>query len=355
MRIDEFFLECAVFLCRQTKTLRDPFATAFFVDWTDANGFGWRYVVTARHCIEDVPTHEIFVRVNYGVAREITGYRDIPTRKDDWFKHDSADVAMMRYDHQDDLLKFHSVPFGTFIDGEYRFRPSRPFYRAETINALRGSTESEVKIGDDVFFTGLFAQSAGSKINLPIARFGNVSRMPSDELIGIETRARGPVKVRAYLAECRSWSGHSGSPAFWYYPLYTSRPVIGAGTVFTGKNDVMAFLGLVSGHFDIEKAAKVKTDAKRLITELNAGIAIITPAANIAELFMRDDVEEDRKKVLADSQRKQRGATADFLDLEEPKQKTLAKKPEDRIDIPIPTRGRFERDLAKAIRKRDKK
>src|SRR5271154_4930326 len=68
VRIDGFFLDCTVFLCRQTKTLRDPFATAFFVDWTDPNGLGWRYVVTARHCIEDVPAQEIFVRVNYGVG-----------------------------------------------------------------------------------------------------------------------------------------------------------------------------------------------------------------------------------------------------------------------------------------------
>jgi hypothetical protein len=307
VRIDGFFLDCTVFLCRQTKTLRDPFATAFFVDWTDAKGLGWRYVVTARHCIEDVPSQEIFVRVNYGVGHEITGFRDIPTRKDDWFTHDRADVAMMRYDHQQgDFLKFRSVPFATSVDGEYRFRPTRPFYRQETIDALRASTEAQVQIGDDVFFTGLFAQSAGSKINLPIARFGNISRMPSDELIGIETRARGLVKVRAYLAECRSWGGHSGSPAFWYYPLYTSRPVIGAGSVSTGKSDVVAFLGLVSGHFDIEKTAKVKTDAKRLITELNAGIAIITPAANMAELFRRDDLEEDRKKALSDFQQKQR-------------------------------------------------
>ena len=51
--------------------------------------------------------------------------------------------------------------------------------------------------------------------------------------------------------------------------------------------------------------------------------------------------------------RKRNAPTMD--DAGAPSQKTHAPNPEDRISVPIPTRGQFERDLGKAIRKRDKK
>jgi hypothetical protein len=52
-------------------------------------------------------------------------------------------------------------------------------------------------------------EQPGEKQNLPIARFGQISRMPKEPII-----RRGDIwdSVDAYLVECRSWGGHSGGP-----------------------------------------------------------------------------------------------------------------------------------------------
>ncbi len=62
-----------------------------------------------------------------------------------------------------------------------------------------------------VFFVGLFAQDYGRQQNLPVARFGQISRMPI-EPVTFKYPGGVTTKALAYLVECRSWGGHSGSP-----------------------------------------------------------------------------------------------------------------------------------------------
>lgn len=66
--------------------------------------------------------------------------------------------------------------------------------------------------------------------------------------------------------------------------------------------NIVGFLGLVSAHFDIEKTAKGYSD---IVTELNAGIAVITPAESIRELLFREDIVEDREKRKARGKRQE--------------------------------------------------
>jgi len=59
-----------------------------------------------------------------------------------------------------------------------------------------------------------------------------------------------------------------------------------------------AFMGLVSGHYDIEKEAETTGEYYGHIqTELNSGIAIVTPAIAVTELLTREDLVEHRKKL----------------------------------------------------------
>jgi len=227
-----------------------------------------------------------------------------------------------------------------------------------------------VETGHDLFFPGLFVQSAGRNANLPIVRFGNIARMPGDELLTLESEIRR-MQIRGYLAESHSWGGHSGSPVFWHYTYNINIPIevrqyrsplcIKAGRTPTRQANVMigvgwaqGLLGLVSGHYDIPMNAR---DRNRNPTDfqlgVNAGIAIVTPAENIRELLMRQDVVENRQQRADEIE--EPAATADSARLDNNEQLTLAPDPKDRIKIPILTREQFERDLKKATRKRDKK
>jgi hypothetical protein len=63
---------------------------------------------------------------------------------------------------------------------------------------------------------GLFSEHPGGDHNEPIARFGNIALMPAEKVtvdVGDST-----AHIRAYLVEARSWGGHSGSPAFVFFP-----------------------------------------------------------------------------------------------------------------------------------------
>jgi len=120
-----------------------------------------------------------------------------------------------------------------------------------------------------------------------------------------------------------------------------------------GRGWIEGLLGLVSAHFDneVSSPAGVPSD-EAVIAALNAGIAVITPSENIRELLMSDEMKEDRRErgEKLRKQAKETAATADFVI--QKKQRTHARKREDRIDIPIPTRGGFVGDLARATRRK---
>lgn len=301
----------------------EPFGTAFFVLAPDRPDLGeewvkekaWLYVVTARHCIEEVPTDTIYVRVNTS-----KGVVDRPTKKDDWFRHDSADVATIYFDLTDSQKwshSFYAVAFPYFVERDCTITPGPNTYLPPADKFVRGR-RLKIQLGDDLFFPGLFVQSAGTAENLPIARFGNISRMPSDELIALESKARGKIKIRAYLAESHSWGGHSGSPVFWIHNLNLADEIKdGDGKirpVMVDRTYIVAFLGLVSAHFDIPMEAIPKpeqSEKSAFITKLNSGMAVVTPAEDVRELLMREDVMEDRniRRAVIDDTRRDARAT----------------------------------------------
>lgn len=66
--------------------------------------------------------------------------------------------------------------------------------------------------------------------------------------------------------------------------------------------DHIAFLGLVSAHYDIPTLAETTEELPgRVSTRLNAGISAITPSHFILELLNRADVAEQRSEVVARS------------------------------------------------------
>jgi hypothetical protein len=269
VRVTDHFFGCIAFLCVEAseQTTPIPKGTAFAVSVSDSDrsDVAYCYLVTARHNLEVAQTDRIFVRVNTD-----DGFRDILTDRSRWQKHDSADVACLLFSS----AQLEQIPLSVFVgaDFPYHFRFSE------------AGANFPVSVGTEVFFVGLFVQQPGRGWNLPIARFGHVSRMPTEPIAQSFCDGAYSFEQVAYLAECRSWGGHSGSPAFCIF--HTKEK--GAPLRYIG------FLGLVSGHYDIPTAVKSRNDEERFLAAVNSGIAVVTPAESVRELLFRDDVTEAR-------------------------------------------------------------
>jgi hypothetical protein len=185
----------------------------------------------------------------------------------------------------------------------------------------------------------LFVRHKGRERNIPILRTGTIASLPEEPvtLIGADGKER---EIKAYLVETHSVGGLSGSPVF-ANPMVTAK--VGPDIQLQARH---IWIGLVSAHWDFEPD---QTEQENI----NSGIAIVSPRESVMEVFEHADLFEMREKEMI---RRMKNKAPTMDDAGEPMmQKTRAPKPEDRIDIPIPTRGQFEHDLAKATRKRDKK
>lgn len=220
------------------------------------------------------------------------GIDHFESHKTDWIASDDSDVSCLSFwspERRRPDINHASFLLSELVgkDGTY----SGP-------SLTEASTPSHVGLGDDLAFVGLFSKRPGTSRNVPIVRFGNVSAMPGDPItvtLGDEEKAYN-FDVVGYLAECKSWGGHSGAPVLWT----TTRigRVIGVEGMKGPKQRFphTGLLGLVSAHFDIEQKAHGTGDMPAEIrTAINSGIAVVTPASKIIELLEREDVVDERK------------------------------------------------------------
>lgn len=298
VKLTDSFLNTVAFLCIEEEVepgRREvvPRATAFFVTVRDPDhpGATYPYVVTARHCIEETAGRPFFIRFNWQQE-----FDDKQTHEGEWFLHHDphSDVAV--------------APFAPSGRGNYAISVLEPdkFVRADytvdpstLMNRGVSPVRFPVSTGDGVVFISLFVQAPGTLSNLPVARFGHIARMPR-ELVRFRRSDGTEVELLGYLAESYSWGGHSGAPAFWHHPAVRMVEVQEEGkepVQVPVTDDIKALLGVVSGHFDIAQKAEVKGDILGSVsTNINAGMAVITPAEAIRELLMREDVVADRQE-----------------------------------------------------------
>ena len=311
VRIQPEFLQSVVFICddaqlRDSKsTYRRVIGTGFCIRIL-LDGFQFIYFVTARHVVEGPDTEILYVRVR----TEDGGMVDIETAPRDWYTHDNADVAAIPMNIPESK-RVHGVALGVeiFIDADYVYRiPTSYPERVTGILNGRGiaNPEISVSVGDEVSFVSLFSQRPGQNTLLPVARFGRVSAMPTEPIRMTTFGGLSEFQGLAYLVESHSWGGHSGAPAFWYVPILRKWSANdGSGEAYQ-QDYIPALLGLVSGHFPI--GGRVTTqltspdeskEQQRIRTELNSGIAIVTPASEIKNLLMRDDLVKERVDIVA--------------------------------------------------------
>jgi GNAT superfamily N-acetyltransferase len=147
--------------------------------------------------------------------------------------------------------------------------------------------------GDDVFLYGRLVTHDGQQRNRPVVRFGNISMLPDNDC---------PVKVGereqiAFLVECRSLSGFSGSPAFVH--LAQPRLTDQRGWIPGG----LRFLGVDCAHVPFWSQAREAphSDAPRIsetFVETNTGIAVVIPAWRLRALINDEPLATVRETAL---------------------------------------------------------
>jgi hypothetical protein len=249
------------------------------------------YGVTAAHVIDALRSHSpdgtAIIRLNNRDSGTILGVHQIS----EWHLHPdhAVDVAVM-------ALPLHNYP-----PIDYRTFPLSAMATAEVIQ------REVIGIGDEVFVPGLFFRHYGTARNIPIVRAGNIAAMPEEPV----ATARGATS--AYLIECRSIGGLSGSPVFVYVGQMRTGTIRASATFF--------LLGVMHGHWDVRTAELDDSLAADGLREevVNMGIAIVMPAERISEVLDLPVLREPREAAAA-SVLAARAPTQDSASPTEPQQ-----------------------------------
>jgi hypothetical protein len=250
-RIGDDFLGAAIYLYRNRANARDNSSfggSGFLVGYVDMHSKVMHiYAVTNAHVIlEGFSTIRINKRFGEPDILEIA--------PDAWTPHPSGDDLSIC---PLELTAHYDFKF-VMIDGCVDEDKVRRF---------------NIGVGDDVFMVGRFTGHPGTKKNLPIARFGNIAMVPSEEIQNFLG-----VKRPHYLVEVRSVSGFSGSPVFVY-----DAPIPPSLEHVRPERFPNLLLGIDCGH--LPEHEKI----------LSAGIAAVIPAWRLLELLEHPKVKELRE------------------------------------------------------------
>lgn len=277
MDIPDEVRKCVAFVACKTNPDRGPrlAGTAFFVSMKVNDERTAEYLVTARHTIEKIKDRACDYKVHLRVNLTDHGAKFIETNLSDWKFHETderCDVAV--------------IPIALHRDMDHKTFPL-----CDESCALKQG-DSEVKkfgIGNEVFLTGLFREHTGEKRNIPIVRVGNIAAMP-EEPVATDWKGR----IDAYLIECRSIGGLSGSPVFVYRGPAS---ILGGKMLF--KWDVR-LLGLMHGHWDLADQGSDDFVQDVISQEsVNMGIAIVVPVDKIMETLNISELVDQRNQLAA--------------------------------------------------------
>ena len=292
MVIPEALRRVVAFLCYTDKKDRKLHyaGTCFFfglmppeLAQDTSDGF-FRYTITAKHVIVGIKEKSMDGKVILRVNKKNGGVDYIDTDVSDWIydEENPSDVAL-----------YNDAPLPT--DGFYVTYIMSDMIQKEDVEQVE-----KVRLGDDVFIIGLFANHKGKKRNTPIVRAGNVALL-ADENELVETAKYGD--MYAHLIESRSIGGLSGSPV---YVNMTAPRIDDDGKALLDIHMRYIYLfGLIYGHYDIETPGEdqiVEDETKQ--ERINMGIAIVVPASKIKELLYHpkmvkvreDEIKEIKSK-----------------------------------------------------------
>lgn len=190
--IDQAFLDCSVYLYpskEEAEAGERSGGSGFLVAVPVEGHDDWitLYVVTNRHVLDG---GALVIRLNKKDGGQPFFKK---TQRGDWVDHPKGyDVAAYNLDLEAGVVEFSSIFPSDFITHEI-------------------IADWDIRPGDEAFLVGRLLTPWGQQRNIPAVRFGNISMMadPNELAIGYKN-----VQQEAFLVECRSLSGFSGSPVF---------------------------------------------------------------------------------------------------------------------------------------------
>ena len=194
-----FYLYKSVDDAREGK---DPTGTGFVIAYPEKEVFGISsdpryvfYAITNWHVACDAGASVIRLNTKDG------GTDILEFDPADWhFLPGKDDIAALQISLDGNIHSVYAVTIGEFVKD-----PSQEGHH-EYGNVYPG-------VGEDVFMLGLFVDHAGRGVNLPSARFGNISMLPDK---------RAPLKQptgfdgQSFVIDMHSRTGFSGSPVYLY-------------------------------------------------------------------------------------------------------------------------------------------
>ncbi|HEY6763964.1 MAG TPA: hypothetical protein VI386_04270 [Candidatus Sulfotelmatobacter sp.] len=271
---------------------------------------GFMYVVTASHVVREGKASALRTNTRSG------GVGIIYNTSTGWIHHpDGDDIAALPVAFDYEKIKARGISENWFITKErveqYRIGP-----------------------GDEAFIIGRFVSHEGKQQNLPAVRFGQLSMLPVEPI-----RTPRGLLQEAFLVECRSLPGYSGSPVF-IAPMPFN-------TAVREEIPPAMFLGIDMGHLTDRRPVLSKegtrVQGKRVpvnedwFVETNTGMSCVVPAWKVRELLYAEELVEFRKEVLREYEVQKQSSPVAF-DMAEPEKQVF-------------TQTDFETALKKASRK----
>ncbi len=206
----------------------------------------------------------------------------LQTKRSDWKVDGSEDLAVIPLDLSGTRCR------GTVI-------PDSQFYTKEKC------LQHNVGPGDEIFMIGRFITHDGRQRNTPMARFGHISMMPLE-----------PIRTRdgeqfAFLVECRSLSGFSGSPVFLWMLAGTWRPYHPEPL---RRPQGPWLLGVNCGHIVLPEKSRNVSSGKKLYVAEHSEIEVVIPSWKLRSLLDGEQLKDQRLLV---EQEISEGRTRGFL------------------------------------------
>ncbi len=275
MRLPDQILHTCCFISHKTPEVKFG-GTAFVASVRGQHGNAFLYLVTAKHVAEAVE-HGPFV---VGLNEKKGGRAHLEVDEAKWYYHpdepNAVDAAVMPFSPD----RYES------LDVEW--------VHEEMFATPDVMQSAGIGIGDEIAVVGLFTRFWGKNQYIPIARIGNLAMLPKEK---IPATSFDPME--AYLAEGRSIGGLSGSPVFVRQTVnITVTNESGKLVPFAGTGQIY-FLGLMHGHWRVEKAA-LQRDGIEASEAVNMGVSIVVPAHKIKEILYQAELADMRNKVDAE-------------------------------------------------------
>jgi len=298
-RLPDHIVDCSIYLYSSVRAAEGGHASGgsgFLVhvrsEVTPSGGY--LYAVTNKHILDEGFNVIRLTKKNGGI-------QTISTKRDHWVPHpNNYDVEVCPIDLSE-TSQWWSI--GTDI-----------FITKEIVGVYN------IGIGDDALLIGRLVTHDGIQRNKPLVRFGSISLMadPSE-----------PVKTRdgaheAFLVDCRSLSGFSGSPVLvsteQSYVMDNAKKVIRSERIRRGEPEEPQLprakiepvsitgtygpwlLGIDCGHIPLWKPVYSEKDQARQFekpghwVEANTGIAYVLPAWEVMSVLNREDLMHERRK-----------------------------------------------------------